>query len=228
MLRSGVVAILSTTLFLGASFSPALSPPSFAAVAPLADVGLREFLVKESNALLRLSLPSSMTSESPMDLANDPGRQAQEAVELVKLRLEQVGFSGKPAVWSACLKEVNAANAVVTSDSFLKFVPSAKIKRARELTEEADKSLEELRDAIRREDIKGTLAAQERAAEQIYQVRKVRDKVGHKRTKSILTPYKNRPSGAARHEARPALRDPVGILVLSPPRWARHRQDGGR
>jgi hypothetical protein len=66
-----------------------------ASVAPLADVGLREFLVKDGRELLRLSLPSSMTKDAPINLQMDPGRQCQEAVELVRLRLEQVGFSGK-------------------------------------------------------------------------------------------------------------------------------------
>ena len=83
-----------------------LPPPSLAAVAPLADVGLREFLVKDSNQHIRLSLPSSMKPGTPIDLVNDEGRKAQEAVELVRLRLEQVGFAGKPQVWNACLKEV--------------------------------------------------------------------------------------------------------------------------
>ena len=47
-----------------------------------------------------------MKPGTPIDLVNDEGRKAQEAVELVRLRLEQVGFAGKPQVWNACLKEV--------------------------------------------------------------------------------------------------------------------------
>ena len=164
---------MALSLMLSFTTMTVATPPVSAAVAPLADVGLREFLVKDGGALLRLSLPSSMTAASPMDLPNDPGRQAQEAVELVKLRLEQVGFSGKPAVWSACLKEVNTANSIVQGEDFLKSVPQSRLKKAKEIVEETDRSLEELRDAIRKEDIKGTLAAQERAADQVYQVRKL-------------------------------------------------------
>ena len=57
-------------------------------------------------------------------------------------------------------------------EGFLKAVPQSRLKKAKEILEVADKSLEELRDAIRKEDIKGTLAAQERAADQVYQVSK--------------------------------------------------------
>ncbi|GMH65758.1 hypothetical protein TrLO_g14499 [Triparma laevis f. longispina] len=168
--------ILALTLF--TSSATLDSQPAYANPAPLADVGLREFLVKDSNQLLRLSLPSSMTPSSPIDLPNDPGRRAQESVELVRLRLEQVGFAGKPSVWAACLKEVNNANSIVTSDEFLKSVPSSSKKKAQQMREQVDGTLEQLRDSIRKEDPKQTLAYQESAAAQIYEIRLLSMKSG--------------------------------------------------
>lgn len=95
--ESAAAKTLSTaaTLSIMASFIFQPPLPAMASVAPLADVGLREFLVKDGRELLRLSLPSSMTKDAPINLESDPGRQCQEAIELVRLRLEQVGFSGK-------------------------------------------------------------------------------------------------------------------------------------
>ena len=61
-----------------------------AAVAPLADVGLREYLVKDGNELLRLSIPTSLPQSSDAEKVGDVGRVVQEHIELVRLRLEQV------------------------------------------------------------------------------------------------------------------------------------------
>ncbi|GMH51403.1 hypothetical protein TrST_g4605 [Triparma strigata] len=148
-----------------------LPQTSLAAVAPLADVGLREFLVKDSSQHIRLSLPSSMKPGTPIDLVNDEGRKAQEAVELVRLRLEQVGFAGKPQVWNACLKEVNTANSILSSSNFLNTVPANQQKKAKGMLEEADKELENLRDSIRNQDPTSTLQYQDSAAQKIYSIR---------------------------------------------------------
>mmetsp|Transcript_18747 Transcript_18747/g.39015 ORF Transcript_18747/g.39015 Transcript_18747/m.39015 type:complete len:436 (-) Transcript_18747:39-1346(-) len=154
-------------------------PPAFASVAPLADVGLREFLVKDSSQLLRLSLPSSMTKDAPINLEVDPGRQAQEAIELVRLRLEQVGFSGKKPVWIACLKEVNEANKIANSDTLLKSVVSKKeLSKANALLEELKTDIDNLRDAVRNEDIKSTISSQAKAADTLYELRLLSMKPG--------------------------------------------------
>ena len=72
--QTAPAAAPAAALALSLMLNLAVSSPASAAVAPLADVGLREFLVKDSGALLRLSLPSSMSAASPMDLPNDAGR----------------------------------------------------------------------------------------------------------------------------------------------------------
>ena len=74
-------ALFCSTLFMGNSISSSstisqmIRPPEVsAAVAPLADVGLREFLVKDGKEFLRLGLPTSLpTSEDPAKLG-DTGR----------------------------------------------------------------------------------------------------------------------------------------------------------
>ena len=144
-----------------------LNPPAEAAVAPLADVGLREFLVKDGGELLRLSLPSSMTKDAPINLEMDLGRQCQEALELVKLRLEQVGFSGKKPVWLASLKEVNEANRISNTDALLEKIPKKDMAEANRQLNLLKGSIDALRDAVRNEDIKSTIEVQDRAAKEV-------------------------------------------------------------
>ena len=81
---------------------------SSVSIAPLADVGIGPFLIKNGRQFLRLNLPtiSSSSSDSSLKLGPasyaDEGRKAQEALELVRLRFEQVGFTN-PAAWAGPL-----------------------------------------------------------------------------------------------------------------------------
>jgi len=174
-------SLFCSTLFIGDEFSMSssstisLRPPEVsAAVAPLADVGLREFLVKDGKEFLRLSLPTSLpTSEDPTKLG-DTGRIVQESIELVRLRLEQVGFSGKPAVWSAALKEVNTAKSLIDTPDMIKGINGKdKKKDAMELVEEAKGKMEELIVAVRKQDITSTLKLQEETGALIGQIREL-------------------------------------------------------
>ena len=61
----------------------------------------------------------------------------QESIELVRLRLEQVGFSGKPAVWNAALKEVNTAKSLIDSPDLIKGINGKDKKNAMELVDQA-------------------------------------------------------------------------------------------
>jgi len=131
-----------------------------AAVAPLADVGLREFLVKDGKELLRLSIPSTLPQTSNAEKVGDWGRSLQEHTELVRLRLEQVGFSGKTAVWSACLKEVNAAKSDLV-----------KVDGSAEEKTNIGNKLDELANALRKQDIVDTLKLQEDAAAAVGDLR---------------------------------------------------------
>ena len=49
-------------------------PQASAAVAPLADVGLREFLVKDGKQFLRLGLPTSLPTATDPSKLGDTGR----------------------------------------------------------------------------------------------------------------------------------------------------------
>ncbi|GMI20113.1 hypothetical protein TeGR_g6687 [Tetraparma gracilis] len=161
-------AFVSPPAFIAASLLSLslLAPPSLAAgtVAPLADVGLGEFLVKDSKQLLRLSLPYT---------PGDPGRAAQESLEYVKLRLDQVGFAGKKSVWSSALKDLSAAKASLSSSrpALLEAVPGARRGAAERELALLDEALAQLGDALRDQDISATTAAQAGAAERLYEVR---------------------------------------------------------
>lgn len=86
--------------------------PVEAAIAPLADVGIREFLVKDGSQLLRLSLPEGRNMLMGKDSIGKDGRVAQEQIELVRLRLEQVGFANN-AVWTPALADLNVATSLL-------------------------------------------------------------------------------------------------------------------
>ena len=132
-----------------------------AAVAPLADVGLREFLVKDGNELLRLSIPTSLPQSTDPEQLKDTGRIVQEHIELVRLRLEQVGFSGKTQVWNACLKEVKEAKSLTPKLQSASSVDKEKLEQRLEL----------LTEAIRKQDINPTLQYQEEASAVIGDIR---------------------------------------------------------
>jgi len=131
-----------------------------AAVAPLADVGLREYLVKDGNELLRLSIPTSLPQSSDAEKVGDVGRVVQEHIELVRLRLEQVGFSGKTQVWNACYKEVGLAKSSL-----------AKLDAPQSEKDMLDKKLDLLGEAIRKQDITPTLDYQEQASSVMGEIR---------------------------------------------------------
>eukprot|EP00968_Pinguiococcus_pyrenoidosus_P014992 scaffold1376_cov257-Pinguiococcus_pyrenoidosus.AAC.5 len=94
--------------------------PGLAVVNPMQDVGVGEFLVKDGGQHLRLTLPSPPTVDASagsfggdawlsqqVDALSDPLRKAQINLELVKLRLEQVGARGP--VWAQCSREADQA-----------------------------------------------------------------------------------------------------------------------
>jgi peptidylprolyl isomerase len=168
-------AALTLAVSLGNPSIPHIIAPqtAIASVAPLADVGLREFLVKDGRTFLRLNLPTSLpTSTDPVELG-DKGRQIQESIELVRLRLEQVGFSGRTPVWNASLKDVKAAKSLSESfsEDVLKTIPSNKQTEAKELLSKASEKLDLLAEAVGIQDIDSTLKLQEECSSLIYDVR---------------------------------------------------------
>jgi len=78
--------------------------------------GLGLFVDKDGPSLLRLALPD----------ANVAAREVQTNLELVKLRLDQVGFSGKTPIWNAAAADVSRAKGGLNKhfDEFVNEVPS--------------------------------------------------------------------------------------------------------
>eukprot|EP00814_Leptocylindrus_danicus_P010629 CAMPEP_0116003978 /NCGR_PEP_ID=MMETSP0321-20121206/342_1 /TAXON_ID=163516 /ORGANISM="Leptocylindrus danicus var. danicus, Strain B650" /LENGTH=411 /DNA_ID=CAMNT_0003472219 /DNA_START=94 /DNA_END=1329 /DNA_ORIENTATION=+ len=132
-----------------------------ASVAPLADVGLREFLVKDGSELLRLSLPTSLPQSNDPEMSKDVGKAIQECIELVRLRLEQVGFSGKTQVWNASLKESNTAKSLL---------PKLQAGSP-DMKSDLEVKLDKLNEALRKQDITSTLKFQEEASDAIGKIR---------------------------------------------------------
>jgi cyclophilin family peptidyl-prolyl cis-trans isomerase len=83
-----------------------------AGIATLADVGLREYLVKDGRQWLRLSIPVGKDMKIGIAAQDDELKLAQEGIEIVRLRLEQVGFSNK-AVWGGCVKDATTADNLI-------------------------------------------------------------------------------------------------------------------
>jgi len=62
----------------------------------------------------------------------------QQSTELVRLRLEQVGFSGKTPVWNAALKDTNNAKSLIDTPEMLEGITGkAQQEQAKKLVEQA-------------------------------------------------------------------------------------------
>uniref|UniRef100_A0A7S1XWK7 peptidylprolyl isomerase n=1 Tax=Phaeomonas parva TaxID=124430 RepID=A0A7S1XWK7_9STRA len=134
---------------------PGLVRPASAAVNPMQDVGIKEFLVKDGGQHLRLALPSP----PGVDASKDTLRAAQINVELVKLRLEQVG--ARAPVWSACAKELEAAEKNIAASGALPADAATGVVN----------ELRALKALVRSEDLAGTKRQQEVAAEALSAAR---------------------------------------------------------
>jgi hypothetical protein len=142
-----------------------------AAIAPLADVGVREFLVKDGSQLLRLSLPCGEGMLMGAAASKDLGKLAQESIELVRLRLEQVGFANN-AVWTPALVDLTAAQNIVDKNEDF-FIDTAfnKDKAKSILNDELRPAFNQLGNALKYKDIENTLKYQEEAAQQLENLR---------------------------------------------------------
>lgn len=130
----------------------------------LADVGLKEFLVKDGREWLRLSLPS----------ADAAAKEAQEDIELIRLRLEQVGFSSK-APWGGAVKDASLANGLIVKnkDAWVDKVTDGKSKDAarRLINDELLPNMNLLLNALRTEDIATTNQLQEVVGAELGELR---------------------------------------------------------
>lgn len=110
VLKKGFVSSIIASSLFQASAVNAASGRDFAA---LADVGLREFLVKDGRQWLRLSQPGVGLKLGEASFS-DKARQIQENLELVRLQLEQVGFSNP--TWSKALQYAGLAQSEIIKE----------------------------------------------------------------------------------------------------------------
>ena len=138
---SSVVAFTTSFAFITPIF-----PVSAVGIASLADVGLREFLVKDGRQILRLALPVGPEMKLGASVIGDNIKNAQECIELVRLRLEQVGFSND-AVWGGAIKDAKTANDIIKKNKdILVGSDQDSAKLYDELLETMDRLLLSLRD----------------------------------------------------------------------------------
>jgi peptidylprolyl isomerase len=149
-----------------------LHPQSASAiVANLADVGIREFLVKDGNQFIRLNLPNGRDMLLGAKAASNPSRLLQEAIELVRLRFEQVGVSN-PSVWGGVLADTNQVTAILTKNRDY-FLSNANDKAAATayLDNTVIPSVSALVEALRIRDAAQTIENQDLAARAIAEFR---------------------------------------------------------
>lgn len=128
------------------------------------DSGLGLFVDKDARSLLHLAIP---------DVDKD-AKEIQNSLELIMLRLEQVGFSGRTPIWNACGADATRASDLLKkhTDDFVKQVPPEKQEQARSLLNQgvADK-LGPLREAIKMQEYPETQRLRLEAADAMATVR---------------------------------------------------------
>ena len=144
--------------------------PAQAAIANLADVGIREFLVKDGRQFLRLSIPLGDDQHFVDGETNLKARNmntAQENLELVKLRFEQVGYTN-PSVWGNALKDANSALSLINNaKEYLTNSPVAKITFENDL----QPNLNSLISSLRNKEIANSIQYQENSANALANIR---------------------------------------------------------
>ena len=143
-----------------------LRDPVFAAIAPLADVGVGKYLVKDGRQLLRLSLPVGKDMLMGTKARNTVGMKAQESLELIRLRLEETGFSN-PAAWPEIKLDLEkVSNYIDGKQGEQNFIEtSVDPESARKILQsELKPALSDLSLAIKDRNVDSTLTLQEKSA----------------------------------------------------------------
>lgn len=137
----------------------------------MADVGVGQYLVKDSKQHLRLSLPTGPAATLGSASAQSPGKQAQDAIELIRLRTEQVGFSNK-VVWNGLSTDIANVQRLLTKqrEGFIQQARSPAEATAL-LDNDILPNTDRLYNAIRKQDIDETLRLQDLVADEIATLR---------------------------------------------------------
>ena len=144
-----------------------LEAPKNGFIPRLADVGVREFLVKDGAQLLRLAQPtsSSMKFLAETRETQDPARKITDDLELIKVRLEQVGNKNKPA-WQGAQNDIGDIAAILKKERKALLEGSADGSSAKDILDNKFTPLfEELTKSVRAEDVPETFRLQPEAAD---------------------------------------------------------------
>ena len=150
-----------------------IKEPAHAVVNQLADVGLKEFLVKDGRQWLRLNIPVGKEMKLGEQAQGDEIKLAQESLELVRLRLEQVGFSNK-AVWGGAVKDAVIADGLIRKnhDALIAgTLQGSKQDVQALLDEQLLPTITKLIASLRAQDIKETNQLQEAAGAELATIR---------------------------------------------------------
>lgn len=144
-----------------------VSVPAFAQIAPLADVGLKEYLVKDGNQFLRLGQPT-VSDKNTLNLgakrSGDVGKEIQENLELIRLRMEQVGVTN-PSVWGQISVDDQKAESLFSKVKSRFITQSPDQSQAAKLIDEKIlPSFSALANAVKQRDAQNTLSLQEELA----------------------------------------------------------------
>lgn len=127
----------------------------------LADVGVREFLVKDGKQLLREATPIGSKMQYSLENTGSTAiKRVTDNLELIRLRLEQVGATNKPA-WNA----VNADYSSLMTDITGKEKGSLSGNNGKKFDEKVVQRMPDLVDAIKRQSQEDTFRIQEEVAQ---------------------------------------------------------------
>lgn len=148
------------------------SPTLAVGIAPLADVGVGTYLVKDGRQLLRLSLPvgPKMLLGSKARLTDS--MKAQESLELIRLRLEETGYTN-PAAWPAARLDLENTMKIIKTrgeDIFVSTTRSPEVARTI-ITDELQPKLNNLEIALKERNIEDTQTLQESSASTLAKLR---------------------------------------------------------
>jgi len=133
----------------------------------LADVGVGQYLVKDGRQHLRLATPVGSKMQFSGTLSPDsPVKRVTDSLELIRLRLEQVGYTNKNA-WSGAATDVsNVVSILATKGSDQQLVGIGK----KALFDDFRSQFNALESAVKEKDAIETLKLQEQAASTFNQL----------------------------------------------------------
>ena len=155
--------ILSSSLAVLLSISTVIEPVH-SLLAPLAEVGVREFLVKDGRQWLRLSQPVGNDVKLGSRRKSSSEMEIQESLELPRLRLEQVGFTNNPA-WQKALADVTLAKTMIEDSKDLFIGKAFNNNKAKQKYESLIQRLQELISVIKDKDSSKVFKSQEECAQ---------------------------------------------------------------